>query len=315
MVPVRPNPVMTSSHLAYNGFNECQHYTLRDSKICAKLHPSLDIETLKLDNPLTSDQDCIRPSLLDGLLDAIKLNLDAQNSFKGLFEQGKVFRATKSEITELMSVAFVFCQNSQSKQWKTRENSDLFTAKKYITDIMSLLNIDRFNLEANDNVIFEEGFAGKAGIYSREGYSIEFGALNLAMLRDMGINCPVFAGEVILKSDVCNRKKSIEKFQSFSLFPASTRDLALIVDRDIKAASLVFEISKLAAQKAKGVCEIDKVDIFDAYEGDTLGENKKSLAFSISFRATNRTLKTEEVAKIFDAICADLSKKYQLRAS
>ncbi len=304
-----------SDLLAYNGFNECQHYTLRDSKICAKLHPSLDIETLKLDNPLTSDQDCIRPSLLDGLLDAVKLNLDAQNAFKGLFEIGKVFRATKGEITELMSVGFVFCPSVQSKQWKSRENTDLFTAKKYIADIMSLLNIDRYNIELNDDAIFESGFAGKAGIYTREGYSIEFGALNLSMLRDMGINCPIFAGEVVLKSDVCNRKKATEKFQAFSLFPASTRDLALIVDKDIKAASLIFEISKLAAQKAKGICDIDKVDIFDSYEGESLGENKKSLAFSISFRAANRTLKTEEVAKIFDAICADLSKKYQLRAS
>ena len=303
-----------SDFLADWGFNECQHYTLRDSKLTAKLHGDLNIDALKLDNPLTSDQDCIRPSLIDGLLDAVRLNLDAQNSFKGLFEVGKVFRTEKDGLIELMSVAFVFPAIDERRMWEKRQNPDFFTAKKLVCDIFSILGIDRFSFDVNESEFFQKGFAARGGFIGREGYAFECGALNLAMLRENGINIPVYAGEVILKSDVCSRKKHIEKFKSFSLFPLSTRDVAVIVDQSAKASDLSFEILKIAQAKAKGLCDVESVDIFDEYQGKGLPENKKSLAFSIAMRSAEKTLKAEEVAKVFDAVCAELAKKYQLRA-
>ena len=176
------------------------------------------------------------------------------------------------------------------------------------------MGIDRFSFDVNESEFFQKGFAARGGFIGREGYAFECGALNLAMLRENGINIPVYAGEVILKSDVCSRKKHTEKFKSFSLFPLSTRDVAVIVDQSAKASDLSFEILKIAQAKAKGLCDVESVDIFDEYQGKGLPENKKSLAFSIAMRSAEKTLKTEEVAKVFDAVCAELANKYQLRA-
>ncbi len=303
--------------LAARGLNECQNYSLKDSVRTAKVHENTD--ALKLDNPLTSDQDSLRPSLVDGLLDVALLNISNGNDFFGFFENGKIFRAdNKGEICELASTAFVIAPAPSKRGWKKRENADFFTAKQLAFDILSILGVDasRLNFANVEEKLWQNGFVAACGSEKREGFVIRFGAINVAHLRERGIDRVVYAGEVMFKPDVAARKKGAEKFKPFSSFPAAARDIAVIAKADESAASVAFEIQKAAKQKLKGAeFDLESIELFDSYSGKGVEEGCKSLAFALSFRSQEKTLQTEEVNKVFDAICQELGKKRKLRIS
>ena len=300
--------------LASKGLNECQNYTLRESAKISKIRKNT--EFLKLDNPLTSDQDCLRASLLDGLLDSALRNESNGNSPYGLFESGKIFRADNDGlIFELESTAFVLPIHPSYRAWRKRGDPDSFTAKSISCDILSVLGIDasRLNFEkVSGEDFWESGFVGGCGIVGREGFEVRFGAVSISHLRELGFSAPVFAGEIVFKPEVAARKRGSEKFKSFGSFPASERDIALVVEKSLPASEAEKEILKAAKKSVKGF-SLESVSLFDVYEGKGLPEGCKSLAFSLSFRAPDRTLKTEEIGKAFDSICSEIGKKFKLR--
>jgi len=295
------------------GFNECRHYTLRDGAELKRRYENA--EFLKLANPLTSDQDSLRPSLLDGLLDAVSLNLDNGNAFKGFFENGRVFRASSGKLTELSSTAFAFVLDAADASWLKREAADFFTAKKIACDIMGLLGaaLSRLVFKRADGAFWLASHAAQCGAIEREGFEARFGAVSFDILKEKKIEKIVFAGEISFKTDILYRKKAVEKFAPFGNFPPADRDVAVIVPEDAAAADVAFEISKIAKAKAKGKFELEGVNIFDAYKGTGLPEGTKSLAFSLRFRSESKTLQTEEVSGVFEAVCQEISKKYKLR--
>lgn len=303
--------------LASRGLNECQNYSLKDSVELEKVHEN--IEALKLDNPLTSDQNCLRPSLLDSLLDVVRLNISNGNDFFGFFENGKIFRAdNKGEICELASTAFVIAPDPAKRSWKKREGVDFFTAKEMAFDILSILGVDasRLNFTPAQEALWQADFSAGCGSEKREGFVIRFGAISVAHLRERGIERVVYAGEIMFKPEVSARKKTVEKFKPFSSFPTASRDIAVIAKLDEKASDVAFEIQKASKQKLKGAdFDVESVELFDSYSGKGVDEGCKSLAFELKFRSNERTLQTEEVNNVFDAICQELGKKRKLRIS
>ncbi len=309
--------VRATDFLAANGLNESQNYTLKDSRKQVKRHSNAQL--LKMANPLTSEQDSLRASLLDGLLDNVRLNVSSVNEFKGFFETGKIFKADNSgEILELASVAFVVADDSQKRAWKKREQPDFFYAKKLAFDLLAILGVEasRLNFSPLEEPLWQNGFSAACGSEKREGFCVKFGAINVGVLREEGIDKILYAGEITFKPEVAARKKGAEKFRNFSTFPPATRDLAVIVKADEKAFDIANEITKIAKQKTKGCgFELENLEMFDSYAGKGVDEGCKSLAFSLWFRAADRTLQTEEVNKVFDALCAELSKKRKLRVA
>ena len=303
--------------LASRGLNECQNYSLKDSAELEKVHEN--IEALKLDNPLTSDQNCLRPSLLDSLLDVVRLNISNGNDLFGFFENGKIFRAdNKGEICELASTAFVIAPDPAKRSWKKREGVDFFTAKEMAFDILSILGVDasRLNFTPAQEALWQADFSAGCGSEKREGFVIRFGAISVAHLRERGIERVVYAGEIMFKPEVSARKKTVEKFKPFSSFPTASRDIAVIAKLDEKASDVAFEIQKASKQKLKGAdFDVESVELFDSYSGKGVDEGCKSLAFELKFRSNERTLQTEEVNNVFDAICQELGKKRKLRIS
>lgn len=306
-----------ADYLAACGLNECQNYTLRDSAQAIKRHAGA--EALRLANPLTSDLDCLRASLLDGLLDSVRLNAAAANDFYGFFENGKIFKADSAgEITELASTAFAIACDAEKRSWKKREKADFFTAKKIVFDLLAILGVDasRLNFAELEEPLWQSGFAAACGSEKREGFCIKFGAVNVGVLREEGIERVVYAGEITFKPEVAGRKRGAEKFKPFSAFPPATRDLAVISNPGERAADVLNEVSKIAKQKTKGCgFELASLELFDAYSGKGVEDGCKSLAMSLSFRSVEKTLQAEEVNKVFDAICAELSKKRKLRTA
>ena len=304
-----------SNYLAAIGLNECQNYTLKDSQRNASLYENS--EFLKLSNPLTSDQDSLRMSLLDGLIDVVATNISAANSFKGFFENGKIFKADKNgEILELASTAFVIAADPDARAWQKRPQPDFFEAKRVVFDMLGILGVDasRLNFQKLEGPFWQDGFAAACGSEKREGFCINFGAVNVGLLRSAGIERIVYAGEITFKPEVAARKKGAQKFSAFSSFPPAIRDICLIAKNQERAFDVISEVSKVARQKVKGTgFDVESVELFDVYCGKGIDEGCKSMSISLSFRSMDRTLQAEEVNKAFDAICAEIGKKHKLR--
>lgn len=306
-----------ADYLCSRGLNECQNYTLKDSSKQALLYAGSEL--LKLANPLTSDQDSLRASLIDGLLDAAATNLSNANGFFGFFENGEIFRPDASgEISELSATAFALVSGASETSWREPARPDFYAAKRLVCDLLSILGVDagRLNFsQVEGEPVWEAGFAAGCGSEKREGFRVRFGAVSVAHLRGRGIDKTVWAGEISFRPDVAGRKKSAEKFKAFPSFPPSSRDLAVIVEDSEPAKNVSDEIVKIAGQKTKGKgFELESCSIFDIYRGKGVPEGFKSLACALRFRSGEKTLQTEEVNGVFDAICQELSKKRKLRA-
>lgn len=294
--------------LRAQGFCECVHYSLREENEVKQWFGDDLAQALKLTNPLQSDQSHLRPSLLPGLIDALKHNLSHGNDPRALFEAGRVFRKQADDggsLWELASVAFVMIADPQTRQWKKREASDLFTAKTLAKDILETAGVravEPIFEKLSQKAIWQEQHAAGTGCITQEGYAIEVGTLSLTMLKAWDIDAPVIAGEILFAPAFFEEARKRPKFKAYSSLPASTRDLALLVDKWEPAEMVRGDLEGLARKSTDGAFSVEAVSIFDLYEGKGLPEGKKSLALSIKFRADDRTLTEKEVNTAFDKI-------------
>lgn len=306
-----------ADYLSSIGLNECQNYTLRDGSAVEKLHENARFN--RLANPLASDQDCLRASLIDGLLDTVRLNSANGNDFKGFFECGRIFSADKDGVlTETAAVGFTAVVGGGARKWRTREPFDFFGAKQTVFDILSILGVnpEKLNLAETRGSMWQKSFAAECGSVEREGFSARFGAVDAGLLRSLGIDRPVYAGEVSFKPEIAARRRGPEKFKPFSAFPPASRDMAVIAKDAERASDVRGEILRAAKRAVKNAdFELEGVELFDVYKGDGVPDGCKSLAFELKFRSPKKTLQAEDVNRVFDEILAEISGKRKLRTA
>jgi phenylalanyl-tRNA synthetase beta chain len=140
------------------------------------------------------------------------------------------------------------------------------------------------------------------------GWTAVYGLLDLAQLKAADIDGKVYAGLFAILPERLGKGHKRSRFQPFSLQPAALRDVALIVDEAEPSGQVTKTLTKLARSAAKGF-ELEAVDLFDVYRGKGLPEGKKSLAYSLRYRAADRTLTDDEVNKAFNAVLEGVANK------
>jgi len=307
----------SSSYLAGQHFNEAVTYTLRSGSEQSSWSDEASAMDLSLKNPISEDQTQLRHSLLPGLLETLRLNQARGAGATRFFETGHTFREIQGKVHEMISVAFVECSAGAPRTWRERGHDDFFIAKKRIETLSSLagMDISRFKIEA----VSDEGSAWQAGHAAvieqiKAGVSAGIGLMNLARTKEMDIQGEVIAGIFSILPERLREPKR-PSFKSFSLFPSTARDIALVVDKNEFAADVVRAVTKIGEKATKGVFTLESVDVFDVYEGIGVPGDKKSVAVSMMFRSMDKTLRDKEVNKVFDAIQSEIREKttYQIR--
>ncbi|MGN0884516.1 MAG: phenylalanine--tRNA ligase subunit beta [Candidatus Spyradosoma sp.] len=299
--------------LAGKGFAECFHYTLRDSAELKKCFGEKTTAALALANPLTSEQSHVRPSLLPGLLDALRLNLAAHNEPRRFFEIGHVFRPDRTgAIREILSVAFVALAEPTTRSWKTREKLDEFFAKKLCLEIAAAAGIAEQRLlfaatDAAQTPIWQAGHAATASDRARA-LTVELGLIDAKLALSWDVQQTVVAGEVLFLQDAFKTAPKRARFKAFSTFPPVSRDLALVVDASVPEGEIADRLKATANKAVAKQFAVEKVSCFDVYQGKGLPEGKKSLAFEIVFRSETKTLTDAEVNKVFEKIMLDVER-------
>ncbi|CAA6695103.1 MULTISPECIES: phenylalanine--tRNA ligase subunit beta [unclassified Lentimonas] len=307
-----------ADYLTGENFDEAYLYSLRDPDETKFFFGEEGFKVLALDNPLQSDQSHLRPSLIPGLVDVLKLNNARGTGATRFFERGHVYREVKGEMVELISVGFVILADQVSREWRQREVADFYTARTLAGNVLDIAGTaaSKLNFKPIDDCkLWQGGQSAYAGEFAKMGFECTAGLLNVATLKERwGIDQPVIAGSILMTPKFFERKAKRGRHTGISNQPASAKDLALIVDQSVLAGTVENDVAKFAKKATQGfACE--SVRVFDVYEGEGLPEGKKSLAVSMSFRAADRTLKDKEVNTAFEGIQKLISDKtdYQIR--
>jgi phenylalanyl-tRNA synthetase beta chain len=266
--------------LAGLGLFEARSLTLVDERA---LDYSLESApaSLVLRNPLTEDQKILRSSLVPGLVRAAERNFNRGSSSVAIFEIGRVFKAATQEETVALSI--LLSGERQSKSWN--QEAALF-------DLFDLKGILKAALSRNLVLVRERptSFAPLlCGIVDGEGSPVgKIGQLRPGLAKEIGARDPVLVAELTLKPGESSKQF---RYKALDRYPAVTRDVAFLADRELRYQAV---LDAFASANEPLLVEIRLFDLFLDATGEKVPLRKKSIACSLTYRATDRTLTQEE---------------------
>jgi phenylalanyl-tRNA synthetase beta chain len=302
-----------TDYLVGQHFHECVNYTLRSMAEIRQWTAATSAQELALANPFVDDQTHLRSTLLIGLLESLKLNQSRGTGASRLFEVGRVFIESNGQIFECAAAAFVEAQTGDAeRQWLKRAPADFYTAKNRVRILAAHAGVDLTALPitpvAGPYFGWQEGQSAAVGDLATHGFQARFGFMNLAMVRALGIEGKVLAGIFAILPEKFAAGGGPHRYQDFSHYPPVLRDLALVVDAAVPAEDVRRTLAQAAKSVTGGVFAVERVAVFDVYQGPGLPAGKKSLAFSLVFRAADRTLTDDEVNAAFSKLQDEIVK-------
>ncbi len=300
-------------YLVGQHFHECVNYTLRSAAETKQWVSAASVQELALANPFVEDQSHLRSTLLIGLLESLRLNQARGTGVTRLCESGRVFIESNGQILECATVAFIEAHRRDAeRQWLRRAPADFYTAKNRVRLLAGYAGIDLAGRPivpvAGPWLGWQEGHSAAVGSLPADGFEARFGLMNPAMIRALGIEGTIMAGMFALLPEKLTGARGPRRYQDFSHFPPVLRDLALVVDAATPAEDVRRALAQAAAAAVGAAFAVERVEVFDVFQGAGLPAGKKSLAFSLVFRAADRTLTDDEVNAAFAKIQDDVGK-------
>ena len=295
------------SQLVARGYQETINYSFVDPELERLIDP--EKEPIKLANPLSKDMSVMRTTLWTGLLKSLIYNLNRQHERVRLFEVGLRFGQVKdiseasfSDILQEKTIAGIACGSRHVENWASDRNIiDFYDVKGDLESILALTSAD-FEVVP---VLHPTLQSGQAAEIRREKELVGYlGLLDPRVQQALDIRNPVYLFELKVGLIV---NKVVAKVRSLSKFPEVRRDIAIIVDQSISAAS-VMKCVYLATNDS-----LINLKLFDVYQGKGIDPNRKSIAMGLTFRHGSRTLNDEEINQSIIKIVSSL--KSELKAS
>ena len=258
---------------------------------------------MHLANPISSELDVMRPSILPGLVEAIGRNVDRGIDSPALFEVGPVFHGGRPGAQHLVA-AGLRQGRTGPRHWTGKPRPiGVFEAKADALAALAAAGAPaNVQVSAEAPAWYHPGRSGALMLGPKLRLA-SFGELHPAVLKAMDVAGPIAAFEIYLDAIPAARRKGTARppLQAFDL-QAVERDLAFVVERSVTAGSIVA-----AAQSAEKQL-LESVSVFDLFEGEALGADRKSLAITVRLQPRERTLTDEEIeavmARIIEAVAA-----------
>ena len=301
-----------TDYLVGQHFHECVNYTLRSATEVGQWMSAAAVQELALANPFVEDQSHLRSTLLIGLLQSLQLNQSRGTGITRLFEVGRIFVESDGQVYECAAAGFVEVQTKETaRQWLKRVPADFYTAKNRVEVLAGHAGVDLAAFPGTPitgaNFGWQEGHSASMGELRAHGFEARFGLMNLSMVRSLGIDGQVVAGLFAILPEKLAAKSGPRRYRDFSHYPPALRDIALVVDAVTPAEDVRRKLAQAAQTAVGGLFAVERIAVFDVYQGQGLPEGKKSLAFSLVFRAADRTLTDNEVSTTFARIQQEIA--------
>lgn len=260
-------------------------------------------KVIEISNPLSEDMVIVRPTLMYSLLANIRDNFNRNQFDLRFFEVSKVFTPAEELANEELRICVAIAGKPERTLWNPKPKAyDFYTMKGYVEKLLEYMGINRYKLERSSNENFHPGRS--ADIKIGNDVIGTFGEVHPDVLEAMDIKRErAYVADI----DLARAEKYIKsavKYERIVKYPEVTRDLAIVMDKDILVGNMVEDLKRVSPL-------IEKIEIFDVYEGEKIDADKKSVAISIVLRNKVKTLEEKEINDVVTKVLETISKKYR----
>jgi len=247
-------------------------------------------------NNLSAELDVLRPSMLQTGLQIIAHNINRKNTNICFYEFGKTYGTTEvGKYTETNHLCFYTTGNKVLDTWNTKAiKTDIYFIKGVLKQLLSLVGISMYNtVVENNSILFKKG----------NDILAEIKEVEKADTAKMDIKQPVFFADINWDKITKLTKKQKLMYAEITKYPAVQRDLAIVVDK-----TLTYEQIENATYLIK-LNKLKNLNLFDVFESEKLGIDKKSMAVSFTFLDEGKTLTDKEIDSMMSKIIASYEKE------
>jgi phenylalanine--tRNA ligase, beta subunit len=257
---------------------------------------------IDISNPITEDFVTMRPTLLYSLIKNAKDNMNRNVSNIRFFEVSRTFEKAEELAKEDIKVGIILAGENDKTLWNPKPvHYDFYDLKGIVEEIFSKLKFQSFSIKRSVQTEFHPGRS--ADVFVGKEYIGSFGEIHPDVLENFGLNKKTV---LVAEFNIELIKKYINKpfvYQGIIKYPAVPRDLALVMNENILVGDVLKTIEKIDKK-------VEKVELFDIYQGIGVEPGKKSVAISILLRDNSKTLEEKEINDIIDKILAKMKKDY-----
>ena len=303
---------LVSEQLVGEGFNEILNNSLTKGAYYESHNAYPAENCVKIMNPLSTDLNVMRQTLLFGGLESIQHNVNRKRQNLRFFEFGNVYTFTPEKqndddpmqaYKEQYHCSLLVTGKRVEGSWAHQnEDSTFFELSAYVENILRRIGLKPGMTvrKKSENDIFSAGIT----IENRGGKKlVEMGIITKKLQKQFGLDNPVYYAELNWTQLMKATKKNEVLYTEISKFPAVSRDLALLVDNSVEFA----QIEQIARQTEKKL--LKKVELFDVYEGDKLPAGKKSYAVNFILQDEEKTMGDKQIDAIMQKLIANIKKQ------
>ncbi len=282
------------------GFNEIFTNSITNS---AYYEQSTLDHTVRMMNNLSMELDIMRPTMLPTGLEVIAHNINRKNADLLLFENGKTYLTSEAEkYDEQKHLSLFATGNSRQASWnQQQQKADYFFLKSVCEKVLVASGIVGADFEENSDITL--GFC--AVIRWKKNTIGQLGSVSDKLLKQFGIKQAVFYADIFWDQVLALGKNKSFIYSEVSKFPPVQRDLALVVDKNVTYAQVKETVGSLKVQ------QLQSIKLFDIFESDKLGVDKKSMAVNFTFMDNSKTLTDKEIDDIMNNVIENCEKKLQ----
>ena len=290
-----------SDLLTAKGFTEIMCNSLTAEKYSELLGEKEKAKNVHILNPLSSDLNVMRQTLLFNGLEMIAHNINRKNPDLKFYEFGKTYHLSDSgdwKYMEKNRFSILVTGRKQSENWNTNaDNANFFQLKGMVESVFRKLGIEAKEVTAENN---SQLFSYSTVYESVKKKVVEFGGVKKSVLKKLDIDQEVFYADFDWDEILNQVKKVSVKYTEVPVYPSVRRDLALLVDKQVRYA----DIKELALKTERNL--LKEVNLFDVYEGKNLEPGKKSYAVSFIIQDEKATLNDKTISKVMEKVAATL---------
>lgn len=289
-----------SDLLIANGFNEM----LSNSLTKSDYYKTTATELVKIKNPLSSELGVLRQSMVYNGLETIAYNQNRKNSDLKLFELGKTYFKKPKGFKEDSFLSLFLTGTTAPENWNAKtEEMNFYQIKGIVNAILEKFGFDKFNVKSGESDLPYLDFGLKYIVNNID--LVQFGKIGRQTQNQFDIDKEVFYAA--FNYDNLLKLVSMNKviYKEVSKFPTVRRDLALLIDNNVK----YIAIKELASKQDRKL--LKSVNLFDVYEGKNLAEGKKSYGVSFKFQDESKTLTDTQIDGVMAKIIKSLETELQ----
>ena len=277
------------------GFCEGMTFSFESPKVFDRLLLPSDAkerEAIEIKNPLGEDYSIMRTQIINGMLTSLGTNSARRNKNVRLYEISNIYLAKKLPLEDYPEEKKQFCLGMYGE-------GDFFVLKGVIEEFLykvGMKKLPSYNADAGKTFLHP---GRQAQIIYEDTVVGYFGEVHPLVQEAYGIAERTYVANIDL-SVICKKANFTVKYEGIAKFPSVVRDISLVMDKSLTAG----EIEKIIRSESGAILE--SLELFDIYEGERIGADKKSMAYSITFRNKEKTLEESEISAVMDKILKGL---------